>query len=170
MFTSPIERAEAPGVGDERTQLNAYLDFQRATSLHKMDGLGHDDLRRSVGPAGLTLLGLVKHLTLVEQWWFAINYLQTGEQQIYQDDNDPDNDMKILAHETTDEIVTAYLAACDRSRQIVAAAASLDERVPNKRRGEVDVRWIMLHVIEEYARHNGHADIIRELIDGATGI
>lgn len=170
MFTSPIPRVEAPGVADERTALNAFLDFQRATALQKMNGLSDEDLRRSVGPAGLTLLGLVKHLTLVEQWWFAINFSGSDEEQIYADENDDDADMKVRPDETTDQIVSAYLSACERSRELVAAAPSLDVRVTTRRGREIDLRWIMLHCIEEYARHNGHADIIRELIDGATGI
>ena len=168
-FTSPVERTEAPGTGDEREQLNAYLDFQRATILRKLDGLGDADLRRAVAPSGLTLLGILKHLADVEHGWFVVNFARTGEEFLFQSESDPDLDLHVQDNETTDEIVKLFLEMCERSRAIVEAA-SLDDRVPNQRRGEIDLRWIMLHLIEEYARHNGHADIIRELIDGATGI
>ena len=169
VFTSPVDRVDAPHLGDERAMLAGYLDFGRATILRKMEGLDEPDLRRSFGPGGLTLLGLVKHLTMAEQWWFAIHYAQTGEPLMFQDPSDPDLDLHVQPNETTGQIVDAFLRQCERSREILAGAPSLDAVVPNKRRGEVDLRWIVLHLIEEYARHAGHADIIREMIDGATG-
>ncbi|HEX9695279.1 MAG TPA: DinB family protein [Actinomycetota bacterium] len=169
-FTSPIERVEAPGAGDERTALGASLDFLRATMLRKMEGLSDEDLRRAVAPSGLSLLGLVKHLTEDEHAWFAMTFARTGEGYISFVEDDPESDMRAAPDETTEALVARYLEACERSRRIVAEAASLDERVPNERRGEVDLRFIMIHMIEEYARHAGHADLIRELIDGSTGL
>ncbi|MCA1831372.1 MAG: DinB family protein [Actinomycetota bacterium] len=168
-FKSPVQRKEAPGVADERSALTAFLDFGRATLLEKMVGLDDEALRRPVAPSGLTLLGILKHAGGFEHWWFAINFAQTGEPLLYWDDDDPDVDMRATENETTEQLVDSFLRMCERSRQIVAEAPSLDQKVPNKKRGEVDLRWIMLHLIEEYARHNGHADIIRELIDGETG-
>jgi uncharacterized damage-inducible protein DinB len=168
-FTSPVERLKAPHTSGEGEMLAGYLDFGRATILHKMNGLEDADLRRPIGPGGLTLLGLVKHLTLAEQWWFAIHWARTGEPVLFEDPKDPDLDLHVKDDESTDAIVAGFLRECRRSREFVAANPKLDDVVAHKSRREVSLRWIMLHMIEEYARHAGHADIIRELIDGATG-
>ena len=120
-------------------------------------------------PSGTSLLGLVKHLTEVEHGWFVNEYAQLGEAPLFETENDPDAGFRIEPDETAAELVAGYQAICARSRAIVAAAASMDETVPNARHGRIDLRRIMLHMIEETARHNGHADIIRELIDGVVG-
>jgi hypothetical protein len=134
--------------------------------LTKLDGLDEQRLRKPVLPSGLSLLGLVKHLTQVEQGWFAIDFGGSAEPVIYDDE---ESGFRVGDGDTADSLVAAYLTACQRSREIVAAAQSLDMSVPNERRGSVDLRWILIHMIEETARHNGHADVIRELIDGTIG-
>lgn len=174
-FTSPVQRVDPPLVADERTALEAWLDYQRATLLWKMEGLDDESLRRPMVPSGVSLLGLVKHLTAVEHSWFVVRFADTGEPRMFQSEDDPDLDFHIQPEESTQAIVDGYLRACERSREIVAAASSLDDTYTfsngnEPRRGlDVDLRWILIHMIEETARHNGHADIIRELIDGVTG-
>jgi uncharacterized damage-inducible protein DinB len=166
-FTAPTQRKDPPHVAGEREALGAWLDFHRATLLMKLEGLADDQLRRTMVPSGLCLLGLVKHLTSVEHGWFVVEFAQSGEPHLYADY--PDADFRIENDDTADAIVDGYLRACERSREIVASAGSLDEQVPHPRTGSLDLRWILIHMIEETARHNGHADIIRELIDGTTG-
>jgi uncharacterized damage-inducible protein DinB len=164
-----VERTIPPLTGNERETLGAYLDYQRDTLVWKMEGLSDDDLRRSVVPSGWPLLGLVKHLAYVERWWFQDRF--AGEDATYPwTDEDPDADWRIEPEDTTAGILELYRAECDRNRAIVAAAGSLDQVAAHGgRRGPMNLRWIMAHMIEETARHCGHADIARELIDGATG-
>jgi len=167
-FTSPLQRIEAPTIAAETESLTSWLDYHRATLLWKLEGLDDEQLRRPMVPSGLTLLGLVKHLTAVEHSWFVVRFARTGEAGLYESEDDPDLDFHVQEHETTEAIVEGYLRACERSREVVAAASSLDATFP-RREQESDLRWILVHLIEETARHNGHADIIQELIDGATG-
>ncbi len=168
-FASPIERNRPPRVGGERDALSAQLDFQRATLLWKLEGLDDEQLRRPMVPSGLSLLGLVKHLTAVEHGWFVVGFARTGEEHLFVRPDGSEADFDLEVGDTTGSVVGAYVAACDRSRGVVAAAQSLDDRAPHPRGGEFDLRWLLLHMIQETARHNGHADIIRELIDGVTG-
>lgn len=174
-FTSPVQRSDPPQVAGEGASLTAWLDYQRATLLWKLEGLDDEQLRRPMVPSGLSLLGLVKHLTAVEHGWFVVNFANTGERHLFESEDDPDLDFHVQEDETTEAIVNGYLRACERSRDVVSAATSLDEtfRLPDRsdpRHGqEMDLRWILVHMIEETARHNGHADIVRELIDGVTG-
>lgn len=170
VFESNVER-EMPRYDetDELNGLNGWLDFHRATLLTKLDGLDDEQLRRVMVPSGLSLLGLVKHLTSVEHGWFALGIAQSGEQPLFYSKDDPDADFRIEDGDTTDEIVAGYLGACERSRDIAREAGLLDVGFDHPRRGRVTLRWVLLHMVEETARHNGHADIIRELIDGKTG-
>ena len=163
------ERVSPPYEGNEREQLNAWLDFHRATLLTKLEGLDDEQLRRPMVPSNVSLLGLVKHLTAVEHGWFATGFAQTGEPHMFSTEEDPDADFRIEPDDTTDGIIEGYLRVCARSRDIAGAAASLDETFERPGRGEISLRWVLLHMIEETARHNGHADIMRELIDGVTG-
>ena len=168
MADAPYERTLVPFVGNERDGLAAWLDSQRETILWKIEGLDDEQLRRVMVPSGVSLLGLVKHLTADEHGWFVVLFAATGEPQIYESD-DPDFDMHPTDDETTAGIIDGYVRACARSREIYEAAPSLDATFEHPRRGTMSLRWLMLHMIEETARHNGHADIMRELIDGATG-
>ena len=170
-FTSPVRREDPPDIAPEREALAAYLDFHRATVLMKLEGLDDEQLRRPMVPSGVCLLGLVKHLAQVEHSWFSRVIARSGEPFLYSTREDPDADFRIEAGETTESVVASYLSACERSQEIYAATESLDElRRHHRLPIDLDVRSIMIHMIEETARHNGHADIIRELIDGATGV
>ena len=132
-----------------------------------MEGVSDNDLRRPLVPSGTTLLGLVKHLAYVERWWFQDVFM--GAQVDYPwTDEDPDADFRIEPDESTQDIVDLYAAECRKSRDIIAAA-SLDDMAKREDRNQYSLRWIVAHMLEETARHNGHADILREQIDGATG-
>jgi uncharacterized damage-inducible protein DinB len=168
-FNAP-ERANVPVSGDERTQLDAWLDFQRATLLRKCDGLNAAQMKeRPVETSRLSLLGIVRHMTFVEQVWFETTFAGHDTSDYYKTEGDRDADFNDLDSAAVEEVIDLYLKSLHDSRRL-SAAHSLDELATKPRRGrEVDLRWIYVHMIEEYARHNGHADLIRELVDGATG-
>ena len=172
-FTSPIERSFPPLDVDERQTLAARMDYQRATLLRKLEGLDDEQLRRPMVPSGVSLLGLVKHLTDAQHFWLIRSLGQIDEPSpVASDDKDEggqDPSFRIEEHDTTDAVVARYLDMCQRSRQVVANAGSLDATVPGPGGAPANLRAILVHMIEETARHNGHADIIRELLDGATG-
>jgi uncharacterized damage-inducible protein DinB len=157
--------------GPEKETLEEFLDYHRDTLLWKISGLSDHDLRQRMVPSGTSLLGIVKHLGFVEQNWFFGFAGMEYETPVPWTDEDPDADFRIEPHETTKAILDFYGAKCAMSRQIVAAA-SLDDISKRKEvppEGPPTLRWILIHMIEETARHNGHADILREQIDGATG-
>ena len=168
-FRTPVHRVPPPPIAGERQALGAWLDWHRAALLEKLDGLGEEQLRRPMVPSGTSLLGLVKHLTETEHGWFVIEYARLDEEPLFETEDDPEAGFKVGPDETSALIVARYLEICERSREILAGAASLGETVPNERWGSIDLRRIVIHMIEETARHNGHADILRELIDGVTG-
>lgn len=166
------DRPMPPLDADERSTLSGWLDFYRATLATKCDGLDEEQLRTaSVPPSPLTLLGLVQHMAEVERNWFR--RVLTGEDAppIYDPEADPDGvDGGFDLH---DDIAFEDAHAVWQ-REIVHARAncadrSLDRTSPFMA-GEVSLRWIYTHMIAEYARHNGHADLIREGIDGSTGV
>ncbi len=164
-----IERPEPPMVVDERTMLTVWLDYQRATLLWKCEGVEPVDMvRRGVPPSGLSLLGLVRHMTFVEWSWFEKVFAATGSPQPFDTSHDVDSDFNDLDPTRVPEDMERFVRQCDVSRAIVAGADSFDQ-LAAKSRDAVSLRWIVVHMIEEYARHNGHADLLRELIDGAVG-
>jgi uncharacterized damage-inducible protein DinB len=149
--------------------LESWLDFHRATLLWKADGLDDDQLRlRSVPPSSLTLLGLVRHMAEVERWWFRRIIAGQDLPDIYCTEEMPDGDFDLVDDADPEADRATFLAEVEAARAS-AAARSLDVTGIHPRHGEVSLRWVMVHMIEEYARHNGHADLLRELIDGATG-
>lgn len=150
------------------------LDYHRATFLWKCEGLTDAQLRLpAVRPSALTLLGLMRHLQGVERAWFQRTLAGATPRFFpYRTYVSPDGgDWYDEADPTpAREVYADYLAACEESRQVFAAAtADLDRRVPNPEFGDTDVRFVLAHVIEEYARHVGHADLLREAVDGVTG-
>ena len=165
----PAARIDPPQVGDERTMLVAWLDYGRATLLAKCEGLSREALvERSVPPSDLTLLGLVRHRTEGEHYWFSRVIGREDAPPLYYYDVDPDGDFHPPADVDAEADLAAFRTECDRSRALVAAQPSL-EVTGKGPGGPVSLRWILLHMTEEYARHNGHADLLRERIDGATG-
>lgn len=164
--THDFARRDPPHGGPEHAMLQSFLDYHRATLVQKVEGLRDADLRRRLVPSATTLLGLVKHLAYVERWWFQIVF--AGEDlPVPWSEEDPDADFRVEPNESTAQILRFYQEQVRRSREITASA-SLDEITRRPGRDHT-LRWIMLHMVEETARHNGHADILRELIDGATG-
>jgi uncharacterized damage-inducible protein DinB len=166
-----VERRETQTQADERTSLASFLDWHRGTLEWKCEGLTDEQLKqRPVPPSRMSLLGLVRHLSEVERGWFGRTLGGQDLPMIYCSDEDPDGDFDNVDGADVAEAFATWRAECDRSRALVAAAESLDLAIVRKRTGEiVSLRWIMLHMLEEYARHNGHADLFRERLDGSTG-
>jgi uncharacterized damage-inducible protein DinB len=157
---------------DERVTLNGFLDYYRATILTKIDGLTDEQARTRFVDSDTTLLGLVRHLTEVERNWFRRRLRGEDAPPRYYSEADPDGDFHPGLDWTIAEAVATYEQECAVSRVIVADTATLDELTVVPIRGydaPVSLRWILVHMIEETARHAGHADILRELIDGSTG-
>lgn len=162
-------RQDPPTNAPEKETLETFLDYHRATLLQKVAGLDDADLRRSFVPSGTNLLSLVKHLAYVERWWFQ--HIFAGEDTDFPwTDEDPDAEFRVEPHETTADVIAFYQQEARLSRDIVQRGALGDVAKRTGRPGEkLTLRWIIVHMIEETARHNGHADILRELTDGATG-
>ena len=152
-WTAPeVTRHDPPCVAGERESLDSWLDFHRSTLLMKCQGLTGEQLaRRAVPPSSLSLLGLVRHMAEVERAWFRRR--AAGEASLgylYSSHESPDRDFDLAGGG--------------------AAGRSLDDTFVHERTGDLtDLRWVYTHMIEEYARHNGHADLLREQIDGVTG-
>ncbi|MBV9026924.1 MAG: DinB family protein [Streptomycetaceae bacterium] len=166
-FASPLKLANLPTIAPEREALAKWLDYHRAELLAKLDGLTDAQAAQRVVPSLTTLHGLVRHLTKVEFFWFARVIAQSEEPAPFGWPERQDGDFLLDDGTTLAEDIDRYVATCERSREIFAKVSLEDVRT-HHRLGDLDVRWIMIHMIEEYARHNGHADIIRELIDGTT--
>ncbi|MFE7797366.1 DinB family protein [Nocardia sp. NPDC057440] len=170
-WTAPdIDRSKTPLIADERPMLRTWLDFHRQTLLLKCAGLNSEQLKqRCVAPSSLSLLGLVRHMSEVERGWFrtgaggeALDYLYCGT-------DNPDGDFDDILEADA----AADFAAYRREVELADAAVAdlpLDHTFIHPRRPiEYSLRWVYVHMIEEYARHNGHADFLRERIDGVTG-
>lgn len=168
-MSTHFERTEVPARGGERELLEAFLDFHRQTLEWKCSGLTPDQLKNAASPPSpLTLLGLVRHLSEAEHYWFDTVLLGGSQSAVYGDE-DPWSE---LDTHTVDEVFRRWKQSCDASRRNVASVPSCDHPAGRARfwDGEtVTLRWILIHMIEEYARHNGHADFLRERIDGETG-
>lgn len=162
------DRQDPPYLGGEREQLTAFLDYQRATVVMKATGLTDEQARRPLVASRLTAIGpLVSHLRYVERYWFAA--VLAGEPDVWAAElkADPDVEFTVALDVPLPRLIAEYEAECERSRE-VAARLGLDAR--GIRRGEpVNLRWVLLHMIEETARHAGHLDLLRENIDGETG-
>jgi uncharacterized damage-inducible protein DinB len=166
-----VERIGPPLTGGERETLRAFLDYHRATLALKCEGLGDDDLRRrSMPPSTLTLLGLVRHMAEVERTWFRMVINGEDLPLVWSDERDYQ-----AAYDASGagraEAFGAWEREVGHARRIERAAESLEVTGVRPRSGgeRVSLRLVMLHLIHEYARHNGHADFLREGIDGTTG-
>lgn len=171
-----MERLDPETAADERLMLEQFLDFQRATIARKAEGLSDAQLAATTAASELTLAGLLKHLSLVEDHWFRVVLLGTEPAEPWRRidwDADPDWEFRTAKAQPGAQLIALYERACDASREATAAVASLDTLSSSTwRRPAVrfSLRWILLHMIEETARHAGHADLLREAIDGATGV
>ncbi|WP_037605666.1 DinB family protein [Streptacidiphilus rugosus] len=166
-----MTRTDTPPAWDERTQLATFLDYVRATVRDKCAELSAEDARKAPLPGSplMTLCGLVNHLRWVEYFWFEVIFLG-GEDEGPWTDEDPDREMRIAVDFPLEQLLAEYEAQSVRFRELVAGS-DLDATAKRPFRDGTypNLRWILLHLIEETARHNGHADILREIADGRTG-
>lgn len=170
-------RPEPEPAGDELATLTGFLEFHRATLAWKCAGLDADGLAMTAAASSITLGSLLKHLAFVEDYWFSYILHGHDPQPLWDTadwDTDPDWDWHSAVDNTPAELFSLWESAVERSRTMTGDALSdggLD-RLASRARPDGsrhNLRWIMVHMIEEYARHNGHADLIREAIDGSTG-
>jgi uncharacterized damage-inducible protein DinB len=163
---------DVPVSFDERTVLTTMLDYARDTVHAKCAGLSDDDARRAFLPGSplTTISGLVSHLRWMEYAWLEVNLLGAPSHAPWTDE-DPDREMRIALEVPLSQLLAEYRASCARSRELVAGL-DLDTLSREKlawRTEPLTLRWILFHLLEETARHNGHIDILRELADGVTG-
>ena len=162
-------RVAEPQTGDERAMLEGWLDWHRQTLVSKCAGLTAEQLKTAaVEPSNLTLLGLLRHMTEVERAWFRIRAAGQQLDLPYSSDANTDGDFEDIAEADAEADHAAFLAEIAASSAAMAGV-SLEHEFSTSRRPTISVRWAYLHMIEEYARHNGHADLLRERIDGTTG-
>jgi uncharacterized damage-inducible protein DinB len=157
--------AAPPAAADERTTLEAFLDYFRAVALRKLDGLSREQAVTRPTASDLTILGTVKHLAHVERNWYQDRF--AGRDLDFPwSGGDRDADKRPESDDTVEHVLAFYERACADSRMVVRAATSLEQIGV---RTDRSLRWILVHMIEETARHCGHLDIFRETIDGKTG-
>jgi len=158
---------------DPADLLPAYLDFYRDALLTKLDGLPEADLRRSILPSGWTPLELLNHLTHVERRWLEWGFRAEQVSAPWGDSHPQTGRWHVGADETYDSVRASFLAQCERSRTIVADSDLGDRARVGGRFETADaapyLSWILFHLLQEYARHVGHIDVVRELLDGSTG-
>lgn len=155
-------------VAAEREQLGGFLDFLRGTVVMKATGLTDDQARRSLVPSPLTTVaGLLGHLTYVEQYWFGVLFDGKTDQWHDRFADDPDAEFTAAMATPLPDLIENYTRECALSRAVVE---ELDLEATAKHKGEpVNLRWVLIHMIEETGRHAGHLDLLRELLDGSTG-
>jgi uncharacterized damage-inducible protein DinB len=164
-----VQFDDIPRTADERATLVAFLEWQRSTLARKCVGLTAEQLRlRSAPPSTLSLLGLIRHLTDVERGWFRRTLALEKVGKLYATEADPDADFNNIDGADVDQTLAAWRSECEQASQIIGRYQLTDEGRQRTGRA-VSLRWILVHMIEEYSRHNGHADLLRERIDGATG-
>jgi uncharacterized damage-inducible protein DinB len=167
-------RTDPPETGDETTVLTAYLAFQRETLLLKTEGLAREQLARTHPPSSLTLAGLLYHLALVEESWAVERFAGQPIPEPWAGidwDATPDWEFEAAPALGPEELRERYRAAARRTDTVVAEAGSLDALSvqPLRNGNRFSLRWMLLHLVEETARHAGHADLLREAVDGAVG-
>ena len=164
----PVDEEDLVAVAGERETLEGFLEYHRRVISGKLRGLSEEDVRRRLVPSSTTLLGLVNHAAAVERNWFQHYLGGKPREEISGNARGDDPSWEVGPGATIDGVIAEFDRACAASRQI-AAGFALDQTVPHDQLGRVTLRWIYVHIIREHARHIGHADIIREQIDGATG-
>lgn len=171
-------RPTPPLLGDETATLLGFLDHQRATLEWKCSGLDAAGLRATVGSSAMTLGGLLKHLAFAEDWWFSQRlhgHAPASPWNTVDWDADIDWDWNSAGDDTPQQLLALWRNAVRRSRSLTAKALADGglggpARHPQSADRAPSLRWILCHAIEEYARHNGHADLLREAVDGLTGV
>lgn len=166
---SPPPADQPDSIGSERQVLEAFLDFHRQVLVSKVDGISEKEARRRRVPSKTTLAGLIKHMIGVERGWFQEVLGGRNPEDIGPNVGGGEESWDLAENETVSSLIKEYEQTCEQSRQ-TAARFALDDAVPEPDMGQVSLRWIYVHMIEESARHVGHADILREQTDGASGI
>ncbi|MFE6788062.1 DinB family protein [Streptomyces sp. NPDC057677] len=163
--------SDTPPAWDERTQLTTFLDYARDTARAKCEGVSAENARTAPLPGSplMTMSGVINHLRWVEYYWFQVVFLGEDDKGPWTEE-DPDREMRIGVDFPLAQLLDEYAEQSARYRELVAET-DLDARAERAIRDgrHVDLRWILLHLVEETARHNGHLDILRELVDGTTG-
>ena len=155
--------------GTERELLEAHIEFCRDTVIYKVTGVTRTDGIKRLGPTSTSVLGLLRHLTEVEYWWFQDRFTGVPYTDSRSSESEPDGEFIIAEHDSVESLLQGYKDACESSRKI-ALGKSLDDVAAHPRprdNMQPTLRWIYLHLIDETARHAGHLDIYRELLDGA---
>jgi hypothetical protein len=174
----PEARTDPPLLADEATTLRGFLDYHRDTFVWKCSGLTQQQLAQALPPSEMTLGGMMKHLALVESGWFESTFAGGEHMLPFEDvdwDADPDWEWHTAKDDTPEQLFALFHEAVRRADAVIDGAVAgpgLDAASVRKSQREgtpFSLRWILVHMIEEYARHNGHADLIRESIDGQTG-
>jgi uncharacterized damage-inducible protein DinB len=170
----PVRQDPDATTTSERDSLGQYLDYQRETILLKTEGLTKAQLAQQIPSSALTLAGILYHLALVEEGWFEVDFLGHEHREDFAGIDwkaDPDYEFRTALEKEPDWLRRRYREACDRARAVTATAGSLDDVSVSTRVGgkPFTLRWVTLHLIEETARHAGHADLLREAIDGVVG-
>jgi hypothetical protein len=171
---TPVRQDPDAMTTSERDSLGQYLDYQRETILLKTEGLTKAQLAHKIPTSDLTLAGLLYHLALVEESWLEEEFLGRQPQEDFAGIDwtaDPEYEFRTALEKDPEWLRRRYQDACDRSRQVIAGAGSLNDASarPLRNGKPFTLRWVMLHLIEETARHAGHADLLREAIDGVVG-
>ncbi|AMM08599.1 MULTISPECIES: DinB family protein [Streptomyces] len=168
------QRTDTPAAWDERTQLTTFLDYARATAVAKCEGVSAEGAVKALLPGSplMTLCGLISHLRWVEYYWLEEVFLD-GEEAgplVHATEEDPDPEMRTAVEVPLPQLLAEYEEQSARFRELVAEH-SLDVKAkrPIRDGRHVDLRWILLHLVEETSRHNGHLDVVRELVDGRVG-
>jgi uncharacterized damage-inducible protein DinB len=164
-----VTRTYESYVADERRILEGILERQRSTLMWKCAGLSGEQLaRRAVPPSNLSLLGLVRHVADTERAWFRRRIGGQELPEVYAREDRPDAAFEEASAEGAEDAFARLAEEWEQARKAVAGA-SLDDQFTHEQVGPISVRWVYSHMIEEYARHNGHADLLRQSIDGETG-
>ncbi|WP_405659136.1 DinB family protein [Streptomyces sp. NBC_01166] len=162
---------DTPPAWDERTQLTTFLDYTRDTARAKCEGVSPENARRALLPGSplMTMSGVINHLRWVEYYWFQVVFLGEEDRGPWTEE-DPDREMRIAVDFPLAQLLDEYAGQSALHRELVDGN-DLDKQAQGAVRDglHVDLRWILHHLIEETARHNGHLDILREMLDGTTG-
>ena len=171
VWTVPeVQRAQVITVGGERETMQSWLDFHRTTLLWKCQGLTAEQLKtRSIEPSALSLLGLIRHMTDVERSWFRRRSAGEELPYLHFTAENPDGDFDDVADADPERDIALFHTEIRRCDEAVAALPLDHTFIHPRSSTELSLRWVYQHMIEEYARHNGHADLLRERIDGVTG-
>lgn len=166
VYRAPVRRLQPPQVADERESLEGWLDYYRVQVVLALDGLPADALRRRVPETGPSLTGIVKHLTDVERTWLVERWGERGGRASYAFSyvDDSDEAFRVSDLDDPELLVGVYQEVCEKARDALAGAESLDDAVRDDRRGHIELRWILLNVITETARRSGQAQALREVL------